>query len=148
MAVSGILMGRWSHKLRKILEDSEILLLMLTVYVDDVRLVVERLKNGQFWCGEKKRFVMTEDRKVEDKAWTREAQEAHTKKEYSIMMSSIYKINFTTETASEFPNNRLPTLDTEWWLNDDGTISYSFYRSQSAPHTVSWQNLHARMLRN
>ena len=62
MAVSRVLMGRWSHRVRKIMKESGLEIYLLTGYVDDVRLVVEYLDNGWTWDNKASKFQMREDK--------------------------------------------------------------------------------------
>ena len=53
------------------------------------------------------------------------------------MMKSIYKfLNFTMETAADFPDSRLPTLDFSLWVDENGLIMYTFYEKPMSCNQV------------
>ena len=128
MAISRIIMGRWSHHVWRAFQDSNIPLYFLSGYVDDIRLVLRLLANGQYWDNKERKFVIDEGRKISPEEWTNEARILNTRQEVGAMMCSVFSLEFTTEVSSDFPNNILPTLDTEIWMSPDGTIFYSFFR--------------------
>ena len=106
MAVSRILMGRWSHQLRRILEDSNMKLFLLSGYVDDIRMVLEMLSNGQVWDSKECKLVIKEDRKLPAEEWTKEKRIAHTREEMKHVMNSIFTIEFTTEISGDFDDEK------------------------------------------
>ena len=52
-----------------------------------------------------------------------------TSRVLQMMMNSIASnLEFTIETHEDFENARLPTLDTEIWVEETGKIMYNFYK--------------------
>ena len=52
------------------------------------------------------------------------------------IMNSLYSnLHFTMETGEDFENGRLPTLDTQLWI-EDGRIMYKYYEKPMAAKTV------------
>ena len=97
----------------RILLRSELKISILKVYVDDGRQVTSKLKKGMRYEEEEKKFVWNEEAHKED-----EARERSGEKEDEFMaricIEAMNKINpdltFTAEVASDFIDNKLPTL--------------------------------------
>ena len=46
-------------------------------------------------------------------------------------------LSFTAEVAGDFENGRLPTLDFELWMDDEGLIHHSFFqKAMKCPYVV------------
>ena len=131
MAASRIVMGRWSHKVKDILLRSDIPQYLMVGYVDDIRMVMLMLQNGQVWDSKEEKFIIKEEKKIEAETWTKQQRIIHTKDEVAKMMGSVFSgLKFTTESQHEFTNLRMPTLDTEMWMTESGEIRYAFYRKE------------------
>ena len=39
-------------------------------------------------------------------------------------------LTFTAEVASDFPTNKLPTLDFNLWMREDRTLSHSYFEKE------------------
>ena len=130
MACSRLVMQDWGEKYKELLEKAEVWISMLKIYVDDVRQISTVLEKGTRYS--------TEDEKM---VWTREALEEDIKKEEEgesndvrmarILRPAMNSINsdlrFTTETAEEFDDKKLPTLDFKLWLEEDMEVNHTFF---------------------
>ena len=136
-------MATWGQEVKKIMKASNMVIYMFVGYVDDIRILMNMLENGQTWCEENRSFKIIETEKLPEDEWNRQARIDRTRVQMARMFSSIFKsLKFTTETPEDFTNLRLPTLDTELWLNNDGTIKYSFFRKTiSTEHHIKEHKL-------
>ena len=134
MAAARLVMADWGEKLAKILEKEDIKILLKALYVDDIRTLTTALKKGKRWNEREKKFEFREDWRQEDEI----AGESTTKRmarEIKKVMDSIYpNLSFEMETAEDFRNERLPTLDFSMWLdqceNGMQSIKYTFYEKE------------------
>ena len=115
MCIAKLVMQCWWEDFLKILKDSNIEELLRAIYVDDGRMVVEKLKLGQRFDAEQMMFVFNENL-VEDDIQSGLTEEQRTEREMKKAMNSISEdLAFTTETEFDFDNRRLPTLSFQLW---------------------------------
>ena len=137
MAVARLVMGEWGKKMRNILTEADIKLYMESLYVDDARYLTSALKEGVRWSQEEKKFVYRAEWEHEERLLN--VNKHHkTSEELCKAMNSIYpNIQFTFETESDFPNNRLPSLDCELWMEEGKYLRYSFFeKSMKNPFCI------------
>ena len=86
-------------------------------YVDDVRIFLPSLNEGWEWNGRNFSFSWErrkrELEKGEHDSWRTTQQIAKA------MTSMVDCLNFTGEDQSMFPSRKLPTLDTEIWMQGE-----------------------------
>ena len=102
--------------------------------MDDVRLVIRLLKNGEKFDGVR----ITHRKEWEVPDFTKEMAIQETRQEVGKVLSSAFgMLNFTTELASDFQDDTLPTLDFRLWTLENNTIMFSFYeKPMNNPYTM------------
>ena len=101
----------------------------------DLRYVLSCLPHGWRWSQEEKKFVYKEEWEKEDDL-SGESNEKRMSTEVCKAMNSVYSfLNFTVETEEDFPNSRLPSLDTELFMEDvpgqkRQKINFSFFEKK------------------
>ena len=109
-------MLNWSRKMINILKKSNLTLEELMIYVDDVRLFIKALIMGTVFCATCSSFwySRTQEQLDSESGETSTARTARLLKE---MFNSVEEdLKFTIETAEEFNSGKLPTLDTQLWV--------------------------------
>ena len=132
-AIARIVMGDWDQKMKKILTENGIEVEISARYIDDIRDILRAIRRGVVWNG--KQLVIDEQQKVEDER----RNVTPTKKTSEVLnsiMNYVHKnLHFTMEINEDFPNNRLPTLDMEIWI-ENSRIMYKFWEKPMAAKTV------------
>jgi hypothetical protein len=130
MAASRIVMYDWSCHYRVILENICLWAPILRGYVDDNRQYTTKMLPGMRFDEVKKEFKLRTELVEEDKGNNDlESATSRMETECRKAMNSINPdIQFTTETAYDFPNGRLATLDTEVWVEEGGILRHSYYQ--------------------
>ena len=112
------------------MERSKMELLLLTGFVDDVRQGGTSLRIGLRYNIEKKEWNWSKDAFNEDLI-LREEGENRDQRMVRICLPVCNSINrdleFTAETASDFKDMRLPTLDFSLWL-ENGKVNHSYFQ--------------------
>ena len=131
MAAARIVMGEWGEIYTRIMLQAELKIWMKGFYVDDVRTVTSVLKKGMRWDIIENKFLYKEEWRVEDEI-VGDTNTTRMSKQVNLAMNSIFEnINFTMETAEDFPEKKLPTLDFKLWVEKDEQsvqqIRYSFF---------------------
>ena len=103
--------------------------------MDDIRNFLRPLLHGVRWSGE--HFFYREDWEDEDLKLQLSDQQ-RTRIELVAEMTCIVSfLNFEGEESEMFRNRRLPTLDTEIWIDTERVLSkYSFYEMETCPNIV------------
>ena len=126
MCISRLVMQEWWEEFKAILDASNIEYLMHAIYVDDGRIIIEKLKPGIRFCEKTKMFKFKQEWLEEDIETERTALE-RTEYEVARAMNSISPdLVFTTETENDFANKRLPTLSFQLWSERNG-LRHSYY---------------------
>ena len=124
-------MQTWSEKYNKILTNSGIDVLLLSGYVDDGRQLTSTFRPGMRYSKNKEIFEYSEAADLEDKNKKRQG-ESDEQRMARICLDAMNNINedleFTVETAAEFENEHLPTLDFQIWQEKDQTINHSYFQ--------------------
>ena len=104
-------------------------------YVDDARSFSKPLCPGIFWNGEN--FGFCPDKEKLDLESDISPQN-RTMKEFVAAMSSLVSyLQFEGEESGMFRNDRLPTLDTEiWYDNESNMVMHSFFEKEMVPNRV------------
>jgi len=135
MSISRLVMGEWGEKIREILKESNIKTFLEALYVDDLRYVLSCLPHGWRWSQDEKKFIFKEEWEQEDDL-SGESNVKRMSTEVCKAMNSVYSfLNFTVETEEDFPNSRLPSLDTELFMEDvpgkkRQKINFSFFEKK------------------
>ena len=131
MAVARLVMGEWGEQMRSLLNDAGINILLEVLFVDDGRFLTTPIPDGVRWSQLHKKFVFQDEWHNKDNELLPADRRKKTSVELCKAMNSIFpNIKFTIEVEDDFESKRLPTLDTELWLDrsDKGNfLKYSFY---------------------
>ena len=126
MCIARLVMQEWWDHFKVILESSNLKEFLRAIYVDDGRMMLEKLKLGVRFVKENSRFEFDEKWLVEDELEGK-TREDNTQMEVCKAMNSVSEdLKFTIETVSDFPKGRLPTLAFEIWLEKSG-IRHSYF---------------------
>ena len=126
MVVARLVMSDWGEKYKMVLVNSGIPPDLLGGYVDDGRQESGVISIGMEYDRSVERFVYSEEARDDDLA----RNETNERRMARICLVAMNSLNvdrvFTVEVASDFADNRLPTLDfylwPEWW-----GLNHSFY---------------------
>merc|ERR1711952_87929 len=128
--------------MRAILAKAGIKKYMDGLFVDDGRFLVSSLPHGMRWSTRGKEFIFNEDWKKEDEE-SADNSTVRTSRELCKAMNSIYSnIQWTVETEQDFPSHRIPSLDVELFMVDNGDgkrkkVNFSFFeKSVKNPLTI------------
>ena len=139
MAASRIVMQQFFEDYEKILLKADLEISMLKVYVDDGRQITSLLEKGMRYCETDKEFKWNKIAEEEDKKKELEGEDKNTFMA-RLCLPALNDINpdltFTVEVEEDFPHKKLPTLDTNMWLNKDGTVSHSFFEKDMKSQLV------------
>jgi hypothetical protein len=129
MAAARLVMQSWSEDYLAILIASQVLVDMLTGYVDDGRQGSFVLPIGMRYEKESNKFEFSEEARKEDL----QLDENNNKRMARICLPAMNSVNedliFTTEIPEDFPLARLPTLDFLIWLVN-GLINHTYFEKE------------------
>ena len=134
MACARIVMGRWGKRVRQLLSDSNVRLLLEGIYVDDARHLLRVQHTDWIWSKQEMKFITDENAKRNSDI---KCRRDHTVRQIKLMMNSILKnIRFTVELEQDFENGYLATLDMEFRILECGTLDYRFYEKPMSSETT------------
>ena len=129
MAAARLVMQDWGYQVRITLEMAKMELALLSGYVDDVRQGGTSLRLGMRFDIKKWSWTWSEEALREDED-LRETGENRDKRMVRLCLPICNNVNkdleFTAETSHDFESGRLPTLDFELWLENDGELNPSY----------------------
>ena len=112
MAASRIVMYHWGKNLRRILTEADIKIWMDSIYVDDFRALLAALRPGLRWEPQSKRLEYRDEWRDEDL----KSEMSTTRRSATVLKEVMESINpdikFVMELEEDFPDLKLPTLDT------------------------------------
>ena len=140
MAAARIVMQDFGEQWRISLECAKVEIGLLSGYVDDVRQGGTSIMLGLRFATDKKEWIWKKEYLVEDLA-KRETGETRNRRMKRICLPAINSINedlvFTGETPEDFANMRMPTLDFEFWLEENGEINHNYYQKpMKTPYVI------------
>ena len=103
-------------------------------YVDDGRTLMHPIKAGWRWSEGESRMVWSKEQEADDtmnSTWTNRTARAIK----DIVNSSNKMLRCTVETCEDFEDGRLPTLDTNIWM-ERGRVFNTFYEKGMSAKTV------------
>ena len=131
MAVARIVMQDWSENYNEILDNSGLLTIMMSGYVDDNRQLTRLLAMGMRYNKDSNRFEMDEEAKKEDTE-AREKGEHRDQRMARICRVAMKSVNpdldFTVETAQDYKDKYLPTLEFKTKITELGIIIHTYYQ--------------------
>ena len=120
MCAARITMYNWGKKVTKIMTEAGVKIWLKSSYVDDIRFLINLLKNLK-WDSEARKFVKNEEEVSTERSLDEEIK--YSAEELRKCMESINSdLKFTTELEQHFSDKKLPTLDTSCYLTrpEDG----------------------------
>ena len=119
-AVARVTMLFWDERLADMLKKNNIVLDDGSRYMDDVRLILDSLKEGWRWT--EGGLFFSEGWKTEDEQ-SSESSTQRTGRILKDMMNSVLGfLRLTIEIADDFDDMKLPTLDLKIWIHPTGRI--------------------------
>ena len=133
-AVARIVMLAWDGEWLGLMKDNMIEIEDSSRYMDDVRAFLHALREGWRWFeGE---LCYCDEWEKEDKE-SGLSPLARTTLVLRDSMTGIYSfIKMTMETAEDFVDNRLPTLDIKIWVTTENIVLYTFYEKPMCSNQV------------
>ena len=117
-------MQEWWDQFELMLKRSDIKCRLRAIYVDDGRMIIQKIMPGTRYCKVSKQFIKKNEFIKEDMECDRESLTEREMKEAMCDVSS--DLDFTTETEKDFPNKRLPTLSFQLWSEKEG-VRHSYF---------------------
>ena len=140
MCAARLVMQSWGSDNHASLELAKVEITLLSGYVDDVRQCGTSLRFGMRFMVETMTWRWRKEGAMEDKM-LRENGESRDQRMVRLCLPLANSINsdleFTAEVAGEFDNNRLPTLDFEMWMENNGTINHSYFQKPMKTNLVT-----------
>ena len=133
MAASRIVIQDFFEDYHKILTKAGLEISLLKVYVDDGRQVTSLLRKGLRYSRDEKEFVWSKEAEEEDSEKEKEGEDRATfmaRLCLPVMNDINPDLTFTAEVEKDFSNNKLPTLDTELWMQEDGTVRHGYFEKE------------------
>ena len=133
-AVARVTMLDWDKKYKKRLEDNNVEAEDNDRYMDDVRTWLHSIKPGWKWVGEE--LLFCESWRKED---LKEGNIGLRKSRHVLegVMNNIHKfLKMTMETGDDFEDGKLPTLDINLWVGEDGLVLHTFYEKPMSTNQV------------
>ena len=131
-------MKLWDQAWLKLLEREGIDVALFYRYVDDARNMLHPLIEGWRWDGFN--FTFSKQWEEDDINSNKSDTERTTEELAKAMSSIVWFLEFEGEHKDMFPNKRLPTLDTELWIDESGAVKYSFFEKTMCPNRVIQSN--------
>ena len=133
-AVARVVMNEWDSRWLELCSKNNIKIGRSNRYMDDIRAFLKALREGWRWSdGELcyKESWETEDRMSGVSAARRSANILVG------MMNDIFPfLSFTIELGEDFPDGKLPSLDTKVWVMDGWRILYEFFEKTMATNLM------------
>ena len=122
----GKLMGkRFSRKFKTLLEKLQIKTELNKNYVGDFVAALTPLDPGVRFCGERMEMVKNGEMVESDK---RDSNDKRTLEELKKIGNSVYEsMQFTTDFPSSCEEGKVPVLDVQMYVGENGQIRYEFY---------------------
>ena len=133
MACARLVMQDWGEKFSSILLKADLKITLFKSYVDDVRLANTLLRQGMRYNMTSKTFKHTHMDEMHDKMLEEEGESADARMArvcHPAMEDINPDLKFTTEVASDFPDQWLPTLDFKTEMGEDGTINHTYFQKE------------------
>ena len=133
-AVARVVMNAWDAKWMEVVKENKLEIKRRNRYMDDIRVMLLAIKQGWRWF--MGRLCFTESWRKEDM----EKEVSATRRTAKCLVQSMNEIysflRFTTEIGEDFVNGRLPSLDTEIWVEAGRRIRFAFYEKPMATNLV------------
>ena len=130
MACSRVVMTDWGEKYLDILDRAGIITTLLKIYVDAVRQISTKIRDGLRYEADKEDWTWSVEAEEED-VRRRSENETVDARMARILQPAMNSINgdlvFTTELQEDFPNGRLPTIDFRMWFEEDQEVKHTFF---------------------
>ena len=131
-AVARLVMCLWDRRWKECLARSGINLGLYARYMDDGRAVLHSIMPGWRWVEGELHYSpswVEEDNKLTATERTRKVLHAS-------MQGVVNCLSFTTETAEQFEDNCLPTLDISLWVEEDWQVSWKFFEKPTTTNVT------------
>ena len=115
MACARLVMADWEEGYKIILESSKIWIGLLAGYVDDGRQLTGVLELGMRFSKEENKFIYSTKAEKEDREIGDDDDERMARVCLPAMNSINQDLVFTVETAKDFEDKRLATIDFRFW---------------------------------
>ena len=107
--IAKIRVARWVKLVLKYLDDSDVEVLLVKSYVDDIQWLLQRISRGIEWCDVKKKVIFDQEQCLID---TGKDDIMKTQEVLLERMNSVCSdLAFTAENQHEYRDGYIPTLD-------------------------------------
>ena len=132
-AVARVAMNYWDSKWMETMRENNVRIRAGDRYMDDIRAFLNSIKEG--WRWHEGHLCWTETWKNEDQ----KAGESGTRRTSNVLIPSMNSVlsflNFTSEIHEDFEDNKLPSLDTNIWV-EGLTILFEHYGKPMSTNLV------------
>jgi hypothetical protein len=132
-AVARVVMNEWNAKWMDFCKQINIRIGKNNRYMDDIRAFLKALKEGWMWV--KGSLCHTMEWELEDKQAGKSPS-----KSADVMISVVYDVfpfpKFTIELGQNFPDGKMPSLDTKAWILNAWTIRFEFFEMTMASKLI------------
>lgn len=132
-AVARVVMNYWDRKWRDMMNKNNINRDLEDRYMDDIRIVLMAINHGWRWKYGGLHYCETW--KQEDILACKTSEDVTSDAIIDSMNDTLTFLKFTKEMPSDFPDQKLPTLDLKTWLLD-GKLVYEFYEKPMCNNVV------------
>lgn len=135
--LAAVLMKIWDVAWLQLLQNEDIRTELYKRYVDDSRNLLKPLAEGWYWDNDTNHFEFCPTKYEADiKDASYEQDQKRTTHELTQAMCSLVSfLRMTGEDYTQFEHKKLPTLDTDLWVEGD-TVKYSFFEKPTVPNRV------------
>ena len=133
MCAARLVMMEWAERYHDILTEGGVEPELLEVYVDDGRQAGALFRLGTRYDPTSKKMIISEEARLEDINMAEENNVRMARICLPLMNSINEDLVFTVEAPEDFPDNRLPTLDTKLWLEKGLLVHTYFEKSMKSP---------------
>ena len=124
-AVARVVMNEWDARWLAMCKANNIKLSKNNRYMDDIRAFLKALKLGWRWVDGSLCFTKSWE---EEDRMSGESASRRTAKVLVAMMNDVFHfMNFTIELGEDFQDGKLPSLDTEIWVEDGWRVMHGFF---------------------
>ena len=133
-AVARVVMNEWDARWMELCEQNNIKIGKKNRYMDDIRAFLKALREGWRWVDGS--LCHTKEWELEDKA-SGKSSSRRSAEVLIAMMNDIFPfLRFTIELGEDFPDGKLPSLDTKVWVLNAWTILFEFFEKTMASNLM------------
>ena len=127
-------MNEWDARWMDLCKQNNIRIGKNNRYMDDIRAFLKALKEGWRWV--EGSLCHTMEWELEDKQAGKSPSRMSAEVMISMMNDVFPFLKFTIELGEDFPDGKLPSLDTKVWILNAWTILFEFFEKTMASNLI------------